>query len=291
MRVLLCGSTGMLGKAVVKEFSKHGVELYTLSRTNADINLDVVHAELLTKHLNELEPDIIINALANVNLQLCEANPSSAYLINARPVSFLADYASSRNKYLIQISTDHFYADQKNILHDEKAPITLLNEYARTKYAAECFALTAPNSLVIRTNIIGFRNLEARPTFVEWVLRSLHNQENMKLFENVYASSIAVSQFAEIMYDLILRKAKGILNIASAESVSKKDFVLRLARKFELNTGNVDVASYVNGTGVQRSLSMGLNVGKAERLLGYTMPDLEQVIDRLYVDYFEGEQS
>lgn len=291
MRVLLCGSTGMLGQAIVKKFSKHDIKLFTLARKNADINMDLLDEKNLKEVLDKLEPDLIINTVAIVNLQFCEKNPTDAYMLNARPVAVFANYARSNNKYLVQISTDHYYSDRENILHDESSQVSLLNEYAKTKFAGECFALTAENSLVIRTNIVGFRGIETRPTFIEWALNSLKNKEDMQLFDNVYSSSIAVSQLSQILYDLVTRKAKGIFNIASRESVSKKDFILSLAHKFEFSSQYTRVISYLPEEQLQRSTSMGLNVMKAERFLGYLMPDMEQVVNRLYSDYLEVEHS
>ncbi len=63
----------------------------------------------------------------------------------------------------MQISTDHYFCGQGDLKHDESAPVTLLNEYARTKYAGEAFALTNPEACVIRTNVVGFRGWEVRP--------------------------------------------------------------------------------------------------------------------------------
>lgn len=277
----------MLGQALVKEFSQLQIEVYTLARKHADINLDFLNVENLKQALETLDPDVVVNAVAIVDLKKCEEDPSLAYLLNARPVGVLAEYANVNNKYLVQISTDHYYCDQGNVVHNEMSPISLLNEYAKTKFAGECFALTARNSLVVRTNIVGYRRVEERPTFIEWVLKSLINKDEMMLFDNVYTSSIAVSQLAQIVYDLITAKARGVFNVASRQSVSKKEFVQRLAEKFELSTENTNVKKFQNEGKPFRATSMGLEVRKVENFLGYRMPDTVEVIERLYKDYLE----
>jgi len=287
LKLLVCGSTGMLGQALVKEFSQLQIEVYTLARKHADINLDFLNVEDLKQALETLDPDVVVNAVAIVDLKKCEEDPSLAYLLNARPVGVLAEYANVNNKYLVQISTDHYYFDQGNVVHNEMSPISLLNEYAKTKFAGECFALTARNSLVVRTNIVGYRRVEERPTFIEWVLKSLINKDEMMLFDNVYTSSIAVSQLAQIVYDLITAKARGVFNVASRQSVSKKEFVQRLAEKFELSTENTNVKKFQNEGKPFRATSMGLEVRKVENFLGYRMPDTVEVIERLYKDYLE----
>ncbi|WP_340018623.1 sugar nucleotide-binding protein [Paenibacillus sp. FSL H3-0457] len=287
MKLLVCGSTGMLGQALVKEFNQLQIEVYTLARKHADINLDFLNVEDLKQALETLDPDVVVNAVAIVDLKKCEEDPSLAYLLNARPVGVLAEYANVNNKYLVQISTDHYYCDQGNVVHNEMSPISLLNEYAKTKFAGECFALTARNSLVVRTNIVGYRRVEERPTFIEWVLKSLINKDEMMLFDNVYTSSIAVSQLAQIVYDLITAKARGVFNVASRQSVSKKEFVQRLAEKFELSTENTNVKKFQNEGKPYRATSMGLEVRKVENFLGYRMPDTVEVIERLYKDYLE----
>lgn len=287
MKVLLFGSTGMLGQALVIELKKRNVTLYTASRENADFKVDFANKDSIETVLYKVKPDVIINTVANVNLQECENNPSIAYMINARAVSILAEYSLQHSTYLIQISTDHYYLNDHTKLHDELYPVRLVNEYARTKYAGECFALSSPKSLVIRTNIVGYRNKTNQPTFVEWVIKSLTNKESIILFNDFYTSSISVTQLSVILYDLLMKNVYGIFNIASKNVFTKQQFVQALSEKFDLDMSNSNTGSIHKNTQLIRADSLGLNVEKVEHVLGYEMPNLEQVVQELYINYQE----
>ena len=158
-----------------------------------------------------------------------------------------------------------------------------MNEYARTKYLAELLVLNNPNSLVIRTNIVGFRGGK-NDTFVEWALNSLKSQESINVFEDYYTSSIDVHNFSRILYDLIKDKPSGIYNIASSEVFSKKDFIFSLADSFNLSKSNCH-PSKINNDGLKRATSLGLNTDKVENEVGYILPTLKEVTDSLKKSY------
>lgn len=291
MKVLLFGSTGMLGQALTIELKKRAIDFYTASRENADFKVDFMNKDSIEAVLYKVKPDVIINTIANINLQECENNPSIAYMVNARSVSILAEYSLKYNKYLIQISTDHYYLNDNNEHHDELYPIRLVNEYARTKYAGECFALSASKSLIIRTNIVGYRNKINHPTFIEWVIKSLNNKAPITLFNDFFTSSISVTQLSVILCDLLEKNAYGIFNIASKDVFSKEEFVKVLSKKFNLDMSNASSSSMHENAQLIRADSLGLNVKKVERVLGYEMPSLEQVVQELYNNYQEDFNS
>lgn len=162
--------------------------------------------------------------------------------------------------------------------HSESDEISLLNEYARTKFAGEGFALTDPSSVVLRTNIVGFRHNQA-PTFLEWAIGALKRKEKMTLFDDFYTSSIHVLQFAKIIFDVIKQRPNGIFNVASSTVASKKDFIIALSQTlFNTAPVNYSVGSVKSLGTARRANSLGLDVTKIENFLGYAMPDLDQVM-------------
>lgn len=287
MKVLIVGSTGMLGQALVKEAVTRNVSAVGLARRGAELSCDVADATILATVLDAVRPQVIVNAAALTELLECERNPEAAYLVNARCVAVLAEYAQKSRSYLIQVSTDHYYTGDGASLHSEDAPVRLLNEYARTKYAGEHFALTAPNSLVIRTNIVGFRGTTDKPTFVEWVLGALKRREALTLFDDFFTSSIDVMTFSSAVFDLLQLRPVGILNMASGDVVSKKTFIEVFAERFDFCLEGDRVASVKMLGGVCRAESLGLDVSRAEALLGYRLPCLPEVISHLADAYQE----
>ena len=160
----------------------------------------------------------------------------------------------------------------------------LVNQYARGKHAAEKFALMCPGSLVLRTNVVGFRGW-SKTTFVEWVIESLASGGKMTLFEDFFTSSIDAGSFASAALDLIGKRASGLLNLASSEVSSKQRFIEELAGAFGYSLANATSGSVRSIGGARRAESCGLDVTRAEQLLGYRLPILSQVIEALRAEH------
>ncbi|MBX9830427.1 sugar nucleotide-binding protein [Candidatus Babeliales bacterium] len=284
MRLLVLGSTGMLGQALMKEAKVRNIEALGMADMGqADVLFDICNDAQLIKLIHDYQPTTIINTVAMVNLGVCEQDPGLAYRVNTRPAGILANMCRNYAIRLIHISTDHYYTGGADCKHNENGKISLLNEYARTKYLAECLALTYDNALVVRTNIVGFRQQPNSPTFVEWALKIIENDEPCVLFDDFYTSSIDVTQFSKALFDLLNKNTSGVINLACRDVSSKKDFILGLSSGLgksltKANSGSVIKSSY---QGVVRAESLGLDVGRAEAILGYQLPTKDAVLKSL----------
>lgn len=285
--VAICGATGMLGKAVYAEGARRGHLMVGIARKGADQSADMSSASELNATLERIAPDVVINAAAQTSLDACERDPGACYSVNARAVALLASWCTKNDRKLVQISTDHYFSGDGDRLHAEDAPVSLCNEYARSKYAGEAFAATCRSSLILRTNLVGFRHWPQQPTFTEWAIAGLTNGEAMTLFEDFYTSSIDVQRFSVAMFDLIERGAKGLLNVAARQSSNKAQFIRALAQRLNLSLDYCKPGSVRTIPGVQRAESLGLDVSRAETLLGYQLPDLAAVIEALAHEYLE----
>lgn len=292
MRVLILGATGMLGQAIVREASNRKIDVIGAARSGTDISLEITDDRSLKYVIEHVRPTIIINAVALVSLLNCEQNPCFAYLVNARPVGLLAEISHKIGAYLIQISTDHYFTNDRDFKHPETSSVRLLNEYARTKYAGEKFALTCPGALVIRTNIVGFRrkNKKEQPTFVEWVIQTLEKGLPITLFNDFYTSSIHVKQFSSVLFDLFDKRPEGVLNVASRDVSNKKTFIEAIASRLGYSLSNTTLGSVLKLTDVPRAESLGLDVTRAEQILGYNLPAMNEVVDSLICEYKEISQ-
>jgi dTDP-4-dehydrorhamnose reductase len=288
--VLILGASGMLGQALMWACRQRGIDAIGVARRAhplVDLTFDSLDDAALTQAIVHAQPGVVINAAALVNLTACEADPGVAYRINARLPALLANLSSEHGFQLVQISTDHFYAGDGAALHDETAPVQLLNEYARTKFAGEAFALTAPGAWVLRTNLVGFRGDPEQPTFVEWALDGLICHQPMTLFSDYFTSSIAVRLFADLLLDALPQRPSGLLNLASRDAVSKQTFIEALAQAAGLETGACSIGGVVALPGARRADSLGLDVRRAESLLGRAMPALSDTIAVLMAEYNE----
>jgi dTDP-4-dehydrorhamnose reductase len=289
--LLVLGATGLLGQAVLAEAARRGLSAIGVARSRAEHDLDVAQLSELEAFVRgsvrerspaagrspaaERSLAAVINCVASTSLAACEQQPGLAYAVNARVPALLAELAVELGFRFVQISSDHYFSGDRAALHDETAAVRLLNEYARTKYAGEAFALTAPSALVVRTNIVGLRGWPGRPTFAEWALAALHGGEPIALYDDFYTSSMHSRACAEAVLDLLQLRASGLVNVASSQVASKREFVHALAAAAGLSASGLRGGS-VRELRPRRAESLGLDVSRAERLLARRLPGLRE---------------
>ena len=282
--MLIFGATGLLGQALVAEGQRRGFHVGGAARKDTNFAVDLAKTQQIAELMAFLAPTFVINAAANTNLDSCERDPGEAYVVNARAVAVMAEKCRASGARFVQISTDHFYTGDGSRLHAESSPIALVNEYARSKYAGEGFARVLSKSLVIRTNITGFRGWPGQPTFVEWAIDAIVNHRPLKLFDDFYTSTIDVEAFSRALFQLVDDKVVGLINIASRTVSSKLQFVHELATALDVQLDWAQVSS-VRDLPTPRAESCGLNVTKAELLLGRSLPTLHDVCGTLVSQY------
>lgn len=287
MKMLITGSSGMLGRKLSLVARERGGNVLGVDLRGGDVEADLTDDEALLSVLKQERPDVVVNTAAMIDVGLCEEHPLAAWRLNARSVGVMAQFCRDHGCKLLQISTEHYFAGDGAARHDEQAPVTFFNEYARSKYAGEAFAAIAPSALIVRTNIVGFRGV-GRPTFAEWVCKAIVSDAEMTLFEDSYVSSIDVTTFSRALLDLMEKNASGLFNLASSEVFSKRDFILAMARHLGVRLTRAKTGS-VSSLPVKRPDSCGLDVGRAVKLLGYKLPGLDEVTRHLAEEWEKHE--
>lgn len=93
--------------------------------------------------------DVIFHLGGLGGLPACEANPSSAWSINAEATIKIAELADPKT-LIVYAGTTTVYGDQKGKECDETTPVILKSVYSKTKFAGE-------EAVMKRKNSIGFR--------------------------------------------------------------------------------------------------------------------------------------
>ncbi|WP_084218349.1 SDR family oxidoreductase [Synechococcus sp. CC9616] len=285
-KIIVLGARGMAGQAFYKYFKERDLDVLGVSRNGPDLNLNLVtEYDFLEDIFCSFKPCIVVNCVALVSLQACEDNPILSYQVNSLLPSKLASSSRRHNFLFLHISTDHYYLlDDVPSLHSEIDPIILINSYAKSKYLGELYASLCDRSLIIRTNITGFRNSVHRPTFIEWMIDSLQTSASIQLFTDFYTSTIDVSTFCCFVYSLAQIGCSGLFNIASSRSISKFKFASLLAKEMKVDLSGASEAS-VQGLHPARASDLGLDCCKAEAILGLVMPSPEEVVCSLWRQY------
>jgi len=293
LKIAIIGGTGLLGSNLIQLYTPdYDVRAFSRSQSvniekskNTIIDFESLECEL-ERYFEKWRPNIIINTVAVVNLKACETDKNLANIVNVEYAKKLAHIAKKNDSYYIHISTDHYYDDDK-IRHSEENPRIYLNTYAQTKYLAECEILRANSkSLIVRTNIIGFRKSQ-NTSFFEWLMDSLENELNIDMFIDYWTSPISVHELGEIFLRMHDLKLWGVYNVGSSEVIDKYTFGIRTATRFSFSHAGIRKASInsIAGSGIVRARTLGLDVSKIESALGIKMPTIESTLDTLYDEY------
>jgi dTDP-4-dehydrorhamnose reductase len=283
MKVLLFGATGMAGSSIKHELLERSIEVVGVSRSGSDLSCDIKDENQIASVLCSDQFDAVINAAAQININRCDQDPLESWKVNAKAVSIIANFCNELDIPLLHISTDHFYTYGDNYPHKESDPVFCVNEYARHKFAAECFALNYSGSLVLRTSILG-KSTKGQKSLIDWAIDSLQRQDKIELFCDAWTSSLDVETFSKYAINLFLDvRHKGLLNLASSEVYSKERLIRKLADMLQIDHSKCFSGSVKRLS--NRPNCLGLDVSVAQNLLSNSLPTLEEVCTNLISNY------
>ena len=287
-KILVTGSTGLLGRNLVRHLRACGHYIVTLARSEkAEFQMDLTNREKVIELFDHIQPEIIVNLAGLTNVELCQEKINEAYLANTQTVENLVHWIRKPavDCHLIQISSDHLYDGKGPHLED---CVTLTNNYAFSKYSGELAASLLP-STILRTNFIGLSKTANRKSMTDWVYSSLKNNKSIKVFDDVYFSPLSIATLSEMIDLVIEQKPVGIFNLGSRNGMSKADFDFEFAKCLGLQTNTMSRVSIDEVTFIKtrRPKDMRMNSRKFEEMFKLTLPDLTDEIKRAARDYHE----
>src|SRR5437773_2118254 len=169
MKIAILGTGGRLGAALVREL-REKFDVAGFNRAQVDLSkLDDLRA-----NLGAMDFDVLINAAAFTNVDLCETQREQAFLINAEAPRLLANLCSEKNAKLIHFSTDYVFDGQKRAPYTEEDEANPISNYGESKLAGEKNVLAAQNRhLVVRVSWVFGPD---RPSFIDGMIKRA--QEN-----------------------------------------------------------------------------------------------------------------
>lgn len=288
MKVLILGSSGMLGSYLVSSDSFSEFEVITHSKSQqADYTLDLLSKEESCQMVEQVRPDVIINLVALTNVDYCEYYPDQAFKINVSTIQNIVDAVNKIDSKikLIHISTDQLY-DGETV--SKEADIIMRNYYTMTKYTSELVVQTA-NAITLRTNFFGKSTVSARQSFTDWLFKNLIEQNEIDVFDDVAFSPLSLQSLSNCLKFLCTNKnnGKGIYNVGSHLGMSKAEFAFKFAQLVNLNTINLKVTSIDNRTDLKatRPKNMRMDLTLFEESFNWQFPNLVSEIQSVSKEY------
>ena len=288
--ILITGSNGLLGQKLVFLFSPQnkviGIDLQSesiFSDPNFHYeNQDITNKQLLQSRIKQYNPQIIIHTAAYTDVDGCETNQEKAKLVNFEGTKNLVEICKNKKIKLIFLSTDYIF-DGENGPYDEDNPPNPKSYYGLTKLQSEDFIKESGiDFLIIRSNVLYGIGKDTKPNFLTWVIDKLSQNEKIKVVTDQFNNPTLADNLAFAIQEMVERDFSGIYHIAGSEYLSRYDFALRIASKFDFDQNAIfPIQTKDLKQKAPRPLRGGLKIEKAQRILKTTLLSVEEGLDFL----------
>jgi dTDP-4-dehydrorhamnose reductase len=228
MRVLLFGSSGLLGKALMREWDEDAVT--GLGSRDADIR----DAERIRKVTHEARPDWIVLSAAYTDVDGCESNTELAFAVNRDGAANVAAAAKEVGSRLLFLSSDYVFDGKKTTPYETNDPRNPQSVYGRTKAEAETQLLARlPDCCIVRTSwLFG----AGGKCFPDTILKLAASRPALDVVNDQRGSPTYVIDLARAIVSLCRKNAQGIVHATNAGDCTWFEFAQEIVQSAGLTT-------------------------------------------------------
>lgn len=271
----MTGGSGLLGGAIASAGRKAGYDMvvgynsHTLDDSSS-IKLDIIDDQSVSKAIEKEKPDVVIHAAAMTDVDRCEMKPTLAYDVNVEGTRNIVRVLKKSKAFLINVSTDYVFSGTKGNYseEDKTGPV---NVYGSLKLEAETMVSTSLDDwCTVRPSVIyGSSPAVGKTNFVLWLINKLRNSEHVDIVTDQIVSPTLNTSLAEMILEVAERRTIGMLHLTGATQMSRFDFAMEIAERFDLDTDLIrPVTSEEMSWVARRPINSSLDVSKATRVLG-----------------------
>lgn len=241
-RFLVTGSNGLVGSRVCTQLVKAGHEVVGASigarRTEGEyryVSCDLSDDAQVNALFATARPEVVIHPASMTVVDACEKDPPAAFAANVRAPANVAMACRAFSAHLLHVSTDYVFDGDHGPYTEEDVP-NPRGVYAVTKHMGEqAVRSLAPSWAIARTAVVYGWPASGRPNFGAWLLTTLLEGKQARLFEDQFVSPSLADNVAEMLVELGERKLQGLWNCAGASVVNRVHFGLALCEEFGLD--------------------------------------------------------
>jgi dTDP-4-dehydrorhamnose reductase len=220
-KILILGSKGNLGQQLVAVL-KNDYEVIAFDRDEVDIT----DRDLVIKKINDIKPDIIINAAAYNAVDKCEEEEGYeiAKKINGEAPEYLAQGALEANAVLVHYSSDYVFNGEKKEGYKEDDSPNPISKYGETKLMGERAIMNLSEQglkyYLIRTSklfgSIG-KSEQSKQSFFDTILKLAKEKKEIDVVDEEVSSFTYTPDLAKATKELVeSAKEYGIFHIVNS---------------------------------------------------------------------------
>jgi len=291
MKIMLTGANGQLGRALCKlMIDNKKYELIATMRNPEALEdimpyevypLDITNESNVENFVLFHKPDVIINAAAYTQVDLCEDEEDKAKTINVDGVRYLAKSASKVDAKFVHVSTDYVFDGTGNQPYKEIDETNPIGAYGRTKRAGEIEAQKyCEKTFIVRTAWLYGEG----KNFVQTMLRLASNNPQIRVVHDQVGTPTSATELAKMILFLVETQRYGIYHGTCEGSATWYEFAVEIMKVFGMKTPVIPITTDEFPTKAKRPAYSVLENEKLNTETEYRMKDWKDALK----DYANG---
>jgi dTDP-4-dehydrorhamnose reductase len=271
MRVIVFGASGLLGKALMREWSGDAVTGFGSG------DADIRDAKRVQQVVQKARPEWIVLAAAYTDVDGCESNQGLAFAVNRDGAVNIATAAREVGARLLFLSSDYVFDGKKSSPYEVEDARNPQSVYGRTKAEAEIRLLELmPECCIARTSWLFGTDGKCFP---DTILKLAASRPALDVVNDQRGCPTYAVDLARAIVQLSRKNAEGIVHVTDAGDCTWFEF----AREIVSSAGLATIVRPVNSQQMARPAPRpGYSVLSPTRLraLGIAMPSWRDALSR-----------
>jgi len=247
------------------------------------LRFDIRDGEQVAQAFATARPDCVIHTAALTKPDYCEIRQEETRAVNVLGTRHVACACNTLGAKLIHISTDLVFDGTKGN-YSEDDPVEGINEYSRSKIAAEQIVLAeSPNGVILRLSVLYGPRFSANAGFIDEMVGHWQKGEAMGLFTDQYRTPTFAPQVADAVERILAQPhIAGLFHLGGAERLSRYEFATMVANVVAAPAQLLRRSSMLDHAGpAKRPQDCSLASEKIRRALGITPVRLAEGLSEL----------
>jgi len=227
MRVTIFGATGLLGKALMREWKEDDVTGF------GSADGDIRDSEQVLRLVQRGRPDWIVLAAAFTDVDGCETNRDLAFNVNYRGAVNVAQAAKQHGARLLFLSTDYVFDGAKTTPYGTGDPRSPHTVYGQSKAEAEAQLETLLQCCIVRTSwLFG----TGGKCFPDTILKLAATRPRLEVVGDQRGSPTYSVDLARALIQLCRQGASGMVHVTNGSECSWYEFASEIIARSGLDT-------------------------------------------------------
>lgn len=197
MKILITGGKGQVGTELTSQALTRDHEVHSYGSKE----LDITNLEQLKNTVQQVHPDVIINAAAYTAVDKAETEQDIAYAVNAKGSENLATVCKQNDIPLLHISTDYVYDGEKAEPYVESDLPHPTGVYGASKLAGDNHITTIwPKHIILRVSwVFGAQG----NNFVKTMLKLAEQRDQLSIVDDQFGAPTSAQAISTCLLDIL----------------------------------------------------------------------------------------